>query len=486
MFGMTRASLIGPGMLLALAAAASPVARAAQHVAASPADVARLAAALQPGDVLTIENGSWADQKVAIKAAGTADRPVAVRARTPGKVFLTGASSVTIDGRHVVVSGLHLKDVAGVKDAIDLAGSDCRLTECAVDGGSPKFAVHVRGPGNRVDHCYLAGKTSEGPTLQVEAPADAPVAARIDHNHFGPRRRLGRNGGETIRIGYSHQSMNVAGCTVERNLFDQCDGELEIVSNKACENLYRRNTFLDCAGMLTLRHGDRCAVDANVFLGRHKKGSGGIRVIGRGHAVTNNYIDAVHQGGIWVTAGVPDSPPDEYVRAADCVVAFNTVVDSAGPCIDLSAGLGSDRRTLEPERITVANNVLSVGRRGTLFKGSEGEGFRWMGNLTAVATGEAGADGAEHPGVRRVDIKLENATDGLRRPAADSPARGGAEGDLADVPSVRTDIDGQPRGPRADVGCDQASAEPAVHRPLTAADVGPAWMPRTAGERPAE
>jgi hypothetical protein len=53
-----------------------------------------------------------------------------------------------------------------VKDAVDMAGSNCRLTECAVDGGSPKFSVHVRGTGNRVDHCYLAGKTSEGPTLQ--------------------------------------------------------------------------------------------------------------------------------------------------------------------------------------------------------------------------------------------------------------------------------------------------------------------------------
>jgi len=53
---------------------------------------------------------------------------------------------------------------------------------------------------------------------------------------------------------------------VESNLFDRCDGELEIISSKSCENVYRHNTFLDCAGMLTLRHGNRCTVEGNFFI----------------------------------------------------------------------------------------------------------------------------------------------------------------------------------------------------------------------------
>jgi len=41
---------------------------------------------------------------------------------------------------------------------------------------------------------------------------------------------------------------------VEENRFEGCRGEIEIISNKSCENVYRRNTFVDCEGTLTLRH----------------------------------------------------------------------------------------------------------------------------------------------------------------------------------------------------------------------------------------
>jgi poly(beta-D-mannuronate) lyase len=43
---------------------------------------------------------------------------------------------------------------------------------------------------------------------------------------------------------------------VEHNLFQECNGEIEIVSSKSCENTYRYNTFLNCEGAVTLRHGD--------------------------------------------------------------------------------------------------------------------------------------------------------------------------------------------------------------------------------------
>lgn len=263
---------------------------------------------------------------------------------------------------------------------------------------------------------------------------------------------------------------------VESNLFDRCDGEIEVISSKSCENVYRGNTFLDCAGMLTLRHGNRCVVDSNFFLAHHKKGSGGVRIIGEDHVVSNNYVDGVDKGGFWITSGVPDSKLNEYYRAKRCVVAFNTVVDSAGPCLDLSAGLGTSGRTLKPEKLTVVNNVLSVGDGGQLLKGDAGEGWTWAGNLVGGGSGKA-----DHAGVKALDLKLVKGIDGRWKPATDSPARGAAEGDVAGFPK---DIDGQPRPAKsADAGCDQASDAPVANRPLTAADVGPSWLARTAGEK---
>jgi len=459
--------------LLALAASTVPCV-AAEYRVSSAADIARASKELRPGDALVMTDGPWKDQPVVFKAHGTAEKPLTLRAATPGNVHLTGKSSLLIDGEHLVVSGLFLRDGQATGDGIKIAGRACRLTETAVVGGAYKFFVHLFGTDHRMDHCYLAGKTNDSPTMQVEAEG-VPNHHRIDHNHFGPRPPLGRNGGETIRVGYSHQSMSNSATLVEQNLFDRCDGELEIISNKSCENVYRGNTFLDCAGMFTLRHGNRCVVEGNFFLGHHKRGSGGIRVIGEGHVVVNNYIDGVEQGGIRLTAGIPSSPLVGYFQARDCLIAFNTIVDSRGPLLELDAGLGSSGRTLRPENITLANNLLSVSD-GALLKGMEGAGFKWMGNLATSAGGKTAVD---HAGITITNTSLERGANGLWRPAANSPVRGAAQGSFT---HIKTDMDGQPRATRQDVGADQLSEAPVTSRPLNAADVGPSWRNRTRDE----
>ena len=414
-------------------------------------------------------DGTWKDQAIVLKGHGARDAPITLRAQTPGKVILTGGSSLVIDGEFLVVSGLHLEHAASSGDGVRITGRRCRLTNTAIVDCAYKFYTRVFGVENRLDHCYLAGKANDSPTLQIEAEG-TPNHHRIDHNHFGPRPLLGRNGGETIRVGYSGQSMSDSGTIVEHNLFDRCDGEIEIISNKSCGNVYRFNTFLDCAGMFTLRHGNRCLVESNFFLGRHKKGSGGVRVIGEDHIILNNYIEGVERGGFWVTAGIPDSPLNGYFRARNCLIAFNTIVDSTGPCVELDAGFGSSGRTLRPENVTIVNNLFLVSPAGALVKGTEGDGFRWSGNVAWPSSAGTG-----HAGVRNVDPRVERTPDGLLRPRSDSPVKGAAEDGFS---AVKFDIDGQDRGDRRDVGCDQLSADKVANRPLTAADVGTSWARR--------
>ena len=412
-------------------------------------------------------DGAWLDQTIVFHAQGTARRPITLRAKTPGKVTLTGQSSLKIEGEYVVVSGIWVRKGEKATDGILLAGNHCRLTDCAVTESTYKFFVHFAGLENRMDHCFLAEKTSDSPTLQIEVES-RPNHHLIDWNYFGHRPPLGRNGGETMRVGYSWQSMSNSATTVEHNLFERCDGEIEIISSKSCNNVYRGNTFLDCAGMLTLRHGNGCVVEDNFFIGHHKRGSGGIRVIGEDHAILNNYIDGVSQGGIWITSGIEGSPLKGYFRARNILLAFNTIVDSRGPYLDLSAGIGSAQRTLLPEKVTIANNVFSVAQDGTLLKGRQGEGFKWLGNLTD-------SNATNLSGIRLVDARLQRAADGLWRPAQDSPVRAAAQGDF---PGIKTDFDGQPRKKRFDVGCDQISTARRTNRPLTPRDVGPSWWAR--------
>jgi poly(beta-D-mannuronate) lyase len=150
------------------------------------------------------------------------------------------------------------------------------------------------------------------------------------------------------------------------------------------------------------------------------------------------------------------------------MVAFNTITNCKGAYLELDAGIGTSRRTLRPENITIANNIFDLPKEKEgvmLIKGKQGEGWKWMGNIASLFELDI-----EPPGIRLVDPKLQADNNGILRPDADSPALHAAQNDF---PTVKTDIDGQLREGKLDIGCDQVSDAPVKNRPLTAKDVGP-------------
>jgi poly(beta-D-mannuronate) lyase len=266
--------------------------------------------------------------------------------------------------------------------------------------------------------------------------------------------------------------MNDALTLVEHNLFEECNGEVEIISNKTCGNAFRYNTFLGCEGALTLRHGNRCTVAGNFFLGNGRRRTGGVRIIGEDHRVYNNYFANLTGEGsraaLSMMNGIPDSPLNGYFQVQRAIVAFNTFVDCRENFV---LGLASDNPkggTLPPKDCTIANNLI-VGREAPLVRyASQPDNPRWEANLFHGAALGARA----LPGLRQADPKLQRAEDGLLRPAADSPALGNA---ATIFPFITDDIDGHPRAAKPDIGCDEILTEPPQRRPLTADDVGPSW-----------
>jgi len=189
--------------------------------------------------------------------------------------------------------------------------------------------------------------------------------------------------------------------------------------------------------------------------------------------IVNNYIEGVAQGAFWITSGIVESPLKGYFQARNAVIAFNTVVDSAGPYLDLSAGIGSANRTLLPENITVANNVFVLPEGGVLLKGRQTDSYHWQNNFAWFS----GAGAPKLPnGIRSEEPKLHRGADGLMRPDSDSPLR--KAGAAVKGVAVAYDIDGQSRVGPLDVGCDQISNEPAINHPLTAVETGPSWLKR--------
>ncbi len=356
---------------------------------------------LKPGDTLVLQNGTWKDSHLKIKAKGKRENPITFRAETPGKVILKGDSRIALAGQHLLVDGLWFQNPTGTESIEFRRGSrdlahHCRFTNCAVTsdakaGSSKKSSrfVSVYGSNNRIDHCYFAGKTTEGPTLVVWLAADENVAHHIDHNHFGPRQRLGRNGGETIRIGDSKTSMLSAACIVEQNLFEKCDGEAECISNKSCKNIYRRNHFIAVSGTLTLRHGNNCRVEENTFLGNEAKGSGGVRVIGEGHLVTGNRFENLtgddERSALCFMLGVPDSPANAYFQVKRATITNNTFLNCEH---NILIGMkGDSKATLPPIETRITGNRIQT---------NKGKAFEILCETKGIAM-EENATGKEQP-----------------------------------------------------------------------------------------
>lgn len=402
----------------------------AAHAADWPVtDAASLSAALKqvaPGDTLTLRDGRWTDQKLVFRANGTTEKPITLRAQTPGKVILDGTSVLRIGGANLVVEGLWFKEARAKEDLIEFRthsatpATNCVLRDCAVTSGDASTGlpenrwVSLYGVSNRIERCYLAGKRNRGTTLVVWVDTNRPNHHVIAHNHFGPRPRLGANGGETIRVGDSATSLFNSRTLVASNFFERCNGEVEIVSNKSCENEYRANTFAACEGALTLRHGNRCRVIGNFFLGQGAPQTGGIRVIGEDHVVEGNYLADLRgddaRSALTLMNGVANSKLNGYFRVQRARVAGNVIVDCDHP---IHLGLSDGGGKLPPLDCVFTGNTVRGAKPPLIKIETPPVNLLWENNLMSGAT-----VGVESPGIREVVLQFDRARDGIWRPSA--------------------------------------------------------------------
>lgn len=336
-----------------------------------------------PGTTIVMRNGEWKDVHLQVFGIGKKYQLITIKAETPGEVIITGDSRMSIFGKYLVVDGLWFKDgtptsksiISFRKNSKEFAFNS-RLTNCTISYFNPENSsfkshwVDIWGKNNRVDHNNFTGKTNDGTTLVVWLKGEVHEENnhRIDHNFFGHRPELGKNGGETIRIGTSTNSMKSSKTIVENNTFKNCDGEIEIISNKSGDNIYRNNLFFSSKGTLTLRHGNNALVENNVFLGNNVPKTGGIRIINEGHIVRNNLLIGLKgtgfRGPIVVMNGVPNSPLNRYHQVKNVNIQNNTILN----CSPLEFGAGKDsERTLRATNTIFANNLISNTDGGTIL-----------------------------------------------------------------------------------------------------------------------
>lgn len=323
---------------------------------------------LVPGDKVIMQEGVWKDQVITLKGNGTEEKPIILTTANPGKVTLTGNSTLKIDGEFLIVDGLYFTDGFSTdKDVIDFSktSSNCRVTNSSIlnysnpDKSVDYKWVSLHGTNNRVDHSSFTGKTHQG-TLLVVWLDENPNYHQIDNNYFGPRPPLDGNGGEIIRVGTSDWSMSDSFSKIENNIFDNCDGETEIVSIKSGRNLISNNLFYECDGTLTLRHGNGNEVSYNYFIGNQKANTGGIRIIGENHIIHDNYLHGLAgtnlRAAISVMNAVTNPELKEYWQVKNTKI-YNNMMVECKEAITLCSGK-SDTRIVVPDGLAIHNNFV--------------------------------------------------------------------------------------------------------------------------------
>ncbi|WP_421569958.1 polysaccharide lyase 6 family protein [Stenotrophomonas sp. PD6] len=447
----------GPtGLGLAVALALAPTAAwSAEYLVHDATAYAAAAQSLKPGDTVILADGTWRDVDLLLTGTGTIGQPIKLTAQTPGKVILSGQSQLRLAGAYLEVSDLVFRDgwapggeVVSFRRSSSEWADHSRVTGIVIDGyNKPDRAqsdnwVGMYGKYNRFDHNQLVGKTNAGTTLVVVRNTTSGLdnRHRIDHNWFGPRPNLGSNGGETIRVGTSHDSQSASNTVVENNWFEECDGEVEIVSNKSGGNLYRGNVFKDSRGSLVLRHGHGNTVERNVFLGGRKAHTGGVRVINRDQIVRDNYFEGVLGDGfasaLAVMAGTRDAPLNRYEQVDNAQIRSNSFVQVGH--LFLGAGLDDERNAM-PVRSRISRNLF-VG------DGSE-DPLRVQGDLSGISFGGNVQSPSASPGfpngVSSRVLTLQRAANGLLYPPAGTEV--GAPRDLAPIPREQVGVDWYPK-----------------------------------------
>ena len=345
----------------------------------TPDEFKKVSASLQAGDVIILANGEWRNVDLVFQGNGTIVSPIYLIAENPGKVLLTGQSSLRLGGKYLVVSGLVFRDgytprrevISFRVDSKKLAFNS-RVTQTVIENyNNPDRTqrdawVVMYGQNNEFDHNHLSGKLNSGPTFVVRLNTEESQKNKhhIHHNYFGPRPVFGSNGGETLRIGTSHYSMTRSETLVEYNFFDRCSGEVEIISNKSGGNMYRYNTFYKSRGTLTLRHGNDTVVENNYFEGANAPYTGGVRVINARQTVRNNHFANLtgerFSGALVIMNGVPNSPINRY-HQVDGAIVENNIFENISR-VELGEGSDSERSAV-PINSVFRNNTVAVAKQ---------------------------------------------------------------------------------------------------------------------------
>lgn len=366
----------------------------------------------QAGDTIFWEKGIYNDIYLDID-----EDDVVISATQLGQTVFTGNSYAEISGDDLVFRGFQFLDGdIGDEDVIDVTGDRVNIEEINIRAYTSYKYLRVR---EASQYCTIIYCNFEN---RLNADDQNILSILVDDNQEGFHKVQwcsfknfegpgGDFGIEPIRIGVSTQADRNSRSLVEFCYFTECDGDDEMISSKASQNVYRFNTFENNSkAELVLRHGSEAVVYGNFFL----NGKGGVRIReGQQHYVYNNYFHEIDDRPLYLQN--EDSDP-----LSDINIAFNTIID----CAEVRLG-GSG--FFDPTQVTFANNIFSD-PQDDLFEDPTNQ-ETWIGNIAFGDLGIALPDGIEI-----INPVLSENDEGFYETTSLSPTIDAAQAGYKDLP----------------------------------------------------
>jgi poly(beta-D-mannuronate) lyase len=431
-------------------------------IVSSIADLQKAINEANPGDMIILKKGIYTTTAdISINKTGTKEKPITIVAEEPGNTEITGIGGFNLGGNaaYVIIRGFKFTHEAS-RAKCSPGSSFCRWTYNIFETPGTGDYLTIAGSDHGVEYNTFQNKDSLGKFIAIKG-AGSQIAERlwIHHNYFKKQKNQGgRNGAEAFQFGLSGFSLSSSNSIVEYNLFEDCDGENELISIKASRVTVRYNTIRNCPAQFTLRHGNFNQVYGNYFIN-----TPGLRIFGDDHLIHSNYFENcsiginIGNGGAEVADGAPLTSHDRPDRL---IIAFNTLINNERNIIQTARekGLGSTN-------ITIANNLIYGGGSAASIVGPV-VNYLWEGNLIFNTKGTGDMPAGTYS---MMDPKLMKDASGEYHLQKESPAINAGKGNYS---SILSDMDGQPRKTPLDIGADEFSSDTIKVKMLIHADVG--------------
>ncbi|MFB9058111.1 polysaccharide lyase 6 family protein [Mariniflexile ostreae] len=440
-----------------------------------------------PGDVIVLMDGEYKDVKLSLSTKSSKEYPIIIKAKNSGKVTVVGNFHWKISGDYITVSGIHFTKGSRHKDndLIVDTGEYNTYQHCKFDFLNDVSGTYIKLEGRKsvVEYCEFTGKTTLASYINMDVPKEEGSHHIIRRNYFS-RPPLKKNGGSAMRVGHGSMAMFHAYILIEENLFENCDGESEIVSVKSSRNYIRNNTFRTSKGAFSLRQGNGSVFEGNFFIGDGQKECGGLTIRGRDHFVFNNYfynLKARKSGVINFGVASPEDPervkrgiyPRHFPLTQDIVLCYNTIAENKSDShINFLEGYGTRDRFGLPTNINFYNNIFDG--TANVVNGKPNMKVTFASNFTSQS--EANINGITSVKLNKLKV------DGIVVPEIKSLDRTS----VVDVPQqinysvfnnrdllIEKDIFGRAREKIKNAGCfNFTNTDDEIKRPLFKKDVG--------------